>query len=81
MTRISFIVASGTAMASVQLTVNFDMWQIEAGNSTALDFVFDTPQVITDEYAALGVLFPDGDENDQTCLSHIEPHLRNHPPR
>ncbi|MDZ4753411.1 MAG: hypothetical protein SGJ11_02815 [Phycisphaerae bacterium] len=70
MTRISCIVAavtllhvaSGTASASVQLTVNFDLWQRAAGNTTKLDFVFDTPQVITDQYSALGVLFPDGDD-------------------
>jgi len=70
MTRISCIVAavtfshvaSGAATASVQLTVNFELWQSAAGNSTELDFVFDTPQILTDQYAALGVLFPDGDD-------------------
>jgi len=50
------------ATASVVLTGNYVNWQNAAGNSTKLDFVFDTPQVITDQYAAVGVLFPDGDD-------------------
>ncbi len=60
-----------TATASVVLTGNYLNWQNAAGNSTKLDFVFDTPQVITDQYAALGVLFPDG--NDYVAPASVPP--------
>jgi hypothetical protein len=53
---------TGPAVGSVTVTWNYQNWQSQAGNVTALDFNLGSAQILSNQYESLGVTFPDGDD-------------------
>jgi hypothetical protein len=53
---------TGPAVGSVTVTWNYQNWQGQAGNVTALDFNLGSAQILSNQYESLGVTFPDGDD-------------------
>ena len=51
-----------SAHASFTVIKGIDNWNAAVGPCTTLDFVFPTPQIMGDQYASLGAIFPEGNE-------------------
>ena len=51
-----------SAHASFTVIKGIDNWNAAVGPCTTLDFVFPTPQIMGDQYASVGAVFPEGNE-------------------
>ncbi len=53
---------ASAAQAAFTVIKGIDNWNAAVGLCTTLDFVFPTPQIMGDQYASLGAIFPEGNE-------------------
>ncbi len=56
------IALASAAHASFTVIKGIDSWNAAVGPCTTLDFVFPTAQIMGDQYALLGAIFPEGNE-------------------
>lgn len=56
------IALARSATADVSTFDDFGLWQAAAGEFTTITFTEFTPDLVTDQYAELGVLFTDGND-------------------